>query len=286
MEVEQPIEGEEEIDEKAQSKIEIKMELFTNELNELNTTIKKDEKCLTFLDNDSENRSIIKKEKKSEYDDQIQQLNEWLKSIDDKYIEKEAKKYWKRLLVSERNYVRHNFENGKLGSSEKNMIQPTVFLTFCKIYQSILSTHKEILFFQPLDKSVDAIRNKLKNKKFELILYTQFDGLESCGHWLLNIYVKKVDTVYVLNSMQGWKPKYYILKEVFKESKLCEISQIPHQTGVTCGYWVLYYIHIISNYTLSFDGLVDMIIGSHEYFNHFQRYVYHFCRHLVSLIGK
>ena len=68
------------------------MELFTNELNELNTTIKKDEKCLTFLDNDSENRSIIKKEKKSEYDDQIQQLNEWLKSIDDKYIEKEAKK--------------------------------------------------------------------------------------------------------------------------------------------------------------------------------------------------
>ena len=89
------------------------------------------------------------------------------------------------------------------------------------------------------------------------------------GHWILTVYVPRINEIFVLNSLQSYSPKTYLAKEAFPSAKMTFLTRLPKQVGgVDCGYWVWFYIFLLYVVEVPLERIEEFIgILSNEYFH-------------------
>lgn len=156
------------------------------------------------------------------------------------------------------------------------------FISYLKTFIKLNELNIHFIRSNTINKN--DIREKVERKKeWEFILYTQFDGNDQNGHWLLNLIIKSLKTIVILNSLPEWKPKSYLLHDSFPEYECIELNSIPKQKGCDCGYWVMYYCFLIIRFKVPLHHLHTVLfMTSSEYFDKFKKFLLDFCKGIVN----
>ena len=165
---------------------------------------------------------------------------------------------------------------------------------FDRYINYLLQENKKIMKISNEHCNILDIKQKIDNSHCELVLYEQFDfnsrdksatADEYGGHWILNVLEKNTKTIFILNSLSTWKPKAYRLHEVFPDYEVVEVYMIQ-QKGVTCGFWMYFYIFIIVYFTSSIQGISNIVIRIQSFFESFKKFVKQFTEKLKELLLK
>ena len=90
------------------------------------------------------------------------------------------------------------------------------------------------------------------------------------GHWILTVYVRMTNQIFVLNSLPSYVPKTYLLKEAFPTAQMVFFSKLPRQVGgVECGYWCWFFCFLFYIGTVTLENIENYI--GHLAKEYFQR---------------
>ena len=198
-------------------------------------------------------------------------------TLNENLMKKYVERYWIKLEIGKKRRFKSWFKSGDYVSNLNNYIHPWLFEFIFQIYENMMISDKNILFISSAVKRINDIKKYANKSEARYICYPQFSGNDAAGHWRLNIYDKMSKIVYILDSLHCYLNKSsYTLYQAFEESECCVIKGIPQQEGVTCGYNVLFFLLIVSCFSKSIDGLIELINKSYHYFKAYCKFIHQF----------
>ena len=133
----------------------------------------------------------------------------------------------------------------------------------------VRDTHRKKIFLIP--QHIDANNDPdIIDLEEETTKEGEQEPIPRIGHWILTVYVRRTNEIFVLNSLPSYVPKTYLIKEAFPTAKMIFLSALPRQVGgVECGYWCWFFCFLFYIGTVTLENIENYI--GHLAKEYFQR---------------
>ena len=120
----------------------------------------------------------------------------------------------------------------------------TIFKIVIEEYMK--NSTSQYLIISHSHQAPEEIKRIVKNNPSKsYFLFVEFTGPVSMGHWFLNVLDTNTKQIFIFNSLPGYEPGAFLCLKAFSEYQVNRVGGLKKQTGLTCGYWSLYFMLLL-----------------------------------------